>query len=190
MMVPVNADGLHEASEAIEQGSRAGTRMIRAFRGHQFFLLWGVLWVLMPLTFEYLPPERWWACGALGTLGGVSTGALIWRQSGRFQKRPEPRFYAALCGLAAAGLLGLAILAPADIGEAGAKARYAYVSLLAMACYVLAGAWFRYSLYWFGLAMIAATALGFFVFHRVFWYWMSAATGLPIIILGLVTRLR
>lgn len=183
--------GLEDIRQAMREAGDAGRQIAQGFRGHRFMMLWGVLWVLMPMSFVALPPSQWWVCGALAMFGGLASMAIgIW-QSRYVRSRPDRYFLAAMVGILAFAALGfLLLLAAVPGGRLDAKVAYAYGCLTAMAVYVLAGAWYRYFLYGFGLVMMAAIAVGFFAFRDQFWFWMAGATGVPLILAGVYERYR
>lgn len=183
--------GLEDVRQAMREADGTGREIAKGFRGHRFMILWGVLWVLMPLSFEFLPQRQWWVCPALAMFGGVASMAIgIW-QSRFVRSRPDRHFQAAMIGILAYAALGfIVLLQTAPGGRLDAKIAYAYGCLSAMAIYVLAGAWFRYFLYWFGLVTMAVTAVGLFAFRDIFWYWMALGTGIPLILAGVYERYR
>jgi hypothetical protein len=173
-----------EAWDALNEGARAGEDMARGHRGHRYFILWGAIWVAMPLIFHYRPPEDWWMVSALAAAGGVISAFIGWREGSRMRSKIDWRFVGAAAALAAFAVLGAMILRP----PADAAALYAFICIAFMAGYALAGAWFGYFLYGLGLVLMTVIAVGYFAFHDVFWWWMALGTGVPLILTGLYVR--
>jgi hypothetical protein len=65
---------------------------------------------------------------------------------------------------------------------------FAYIGLLVMLCYVIAGIWFDSYLLWLGLVVAALIVVGLFFFHSIFWWWIAFFGGGSLIATGFYVR--
>jgi hypothetical protein len=161
------------ALAAIEASRSTMRKIVRSHRGHYYLWLWGVIWVAMALLAEFrghsgLKLGNWLALA--GTVGSFTIGFL---QTAHLRAPIDFRFL----GLIAA-IIGFAIVGPFVLrGPADPKAGFAYVALVVMLCYIVAGLWFDVYLLWLGLAIAALVLLGLFCFNSYFWWWIAVFGG-------------
>lgn len=88
-------------------------------------------------------------------------------------------------------MLGFGLLWPTVLGVAGPDQSmrvFAFIALLAMQAYVLAGIWFDSYLLAIGLVVSVLILVGLFVFPSVFWLWFAIFCGGPTVLSGFVVR--
>ena len=68
------------------------------------------------------------------------------------------------------------------------QAIFAYIGLVAMLCYIIAGIWFDTYLVWLGLVMTALILVGLFLFSSIFWWWIAIFGGGTLIVTGFYIR--
>ena len=168
------------ALAAIQTSREAMRSAVRAHRGHYHLWLWGVIWIALALLAEFrgqggvhLFP---WLCAA----GIVGSGILGIIQSSQVRAPVDRRFLAVLAAVALFAFLAPLVLhaSPDD------KAVFAYVGLVAMVCYIIAGIWFDLYLVWLGLVIAVLILVGLFVFSTFFWWWIAVFGGGTMILTG------
>jgi hypothetical protein len=82
-----------------------------------------------------------------------------------------------------AALWPLVLRAPADN-----QSIFAYIGLVVMLCYIIAGIWFDTYLLWLGLGMAALILVGLLCFSGIFWWWIAVFGGGPLIVTGFYIR--
>jgi len=168
----------------VEAARSAMRRVIRAHRGHYHLWIWGVLWVMMPLTAQlggdsaarFFP----WICLA----GGIASAWAGFTQGRQIRMTRNTRFLgvlAALIGFAA--LFPFVLRAPFDV-----RTGYAYMCLVAMQGYVVAGLWTDSYLLWLGIVVTVLVIAGLFLFPGIFWVWMAVFGGGSLILSGFYVR--
>ncbi|TVR53924.1 MAG: hypothetical protein EA425_02665 [Puniceicoccaceae bacterium] len=159
--------------------------MAWTIQGNAHLMLWGVLWILMPLGFWLLPVEAYGWVAALPALGAIGSFLIGLRSRSRLQACfPRPFWHSAL------GLGLFAVAVPLVLRPVSAEALYAYIALVAMAAYMVLAAWTDDLLFWIGLALTLAIAVGYLAAGAWFWPWMALFTGAPLLATGLYIRLR
>jgi hypothetical protein len=168
----------------VDSARAAMRHAIRAHRGHLHLWIWGAAWVAMPLTVHFGGSEAGrffpWICLAAGT-ASVATGFT----QGRQVRTPVNfRFLGVL-----AAVLGFAALFPFVLQASfDLRTSYAYACLVAMQTYVVAGLWTDTYLLWLGIAVTVLILIGLLLFPSVFWLWMAAFGGGPLIATGFYVR--
>ena len=168
----------------VEQARTAMRRAIRAHRGHFYLWIWGATWIAMPLTAHFLGDNAVRYFGLIcvpGTSASIAVGLAQRRQvSGAGSQR--------LFGVLAA-ILGFAALFPFVLhGQTDARGYYAYACLAAMQGYVVVGLWADTYLFWLGLFVTAMILVGLFLLPGIFWLWMAACAGGPLLLTGFYVR--
>lgn len=176
----------HEAASAlasIDDARLTMRRALRAHRGHFHLWIWGAAWIAMPLlvwqggerAMRHFP----WIC----LVGALLSAGVAWGQSRQVKIPINARFVCALLAVIAFG-----VLFPLVLGVRDARALFAYICLLAMQAYVVAGLWTDTYLLWLGLVVCGFILLGYFVFPEMFWPWMAACGGGSLILTGFYVR--
>ena len=161
------------ALAAIESSRSVMRQIVRTHRGHYYLWLWGVIWAAMALLAEFKGNDGLrlgnWLC-----IAGSGASFLIgFLQSTRLRAPLDRRFL----GLIAV-IIGFGVILPFVLrGPADAKASFAYVALISMLCYIVAGLWFDVYLFWLGLAVTALILVGLFCFRDYFWWWVAIFGG-------------
>ena len=172
------------ALAAIQTSRETMRSAIRAHRGHYHLWLWGVVWVGMAMLAEFrgltgirlLP----WLCAA-GVAGSTVLGAI---QSSQIRGPIDKRFLGVLAAVILfSALWPLVLRAPVND-----QAIFAYIGLVAMLCYIIAGIWFDTYLVWLGLVMTALILVGLFLFSSIFWWWIAIFGGGTLIVTGFYIR--
>jgi hypothetical protein len=172
------------ALAAIRASREVMRSAVRAHRGHYHLWLWGVIWIAMALLAEFrgLAGIRLfpWLCAA----GIAGSGILGFIQSSQVRAPVDRRFLAVLAVVVLFASLGPLVLhaSPDD------KALFAYIGLVAMLCYMIAGIWFDLYLLWLGLVIAVLILVGLFVFSAFFWWWIAIFGGGTMILTGCYIR--
>jgi hypothetical protein len=172
------------ALAAIQTSRDAMRSAIRAHRGHYHLWLWGAVWIGMAMLAEFrgqagihLFP---WLCVA-GIAGSMALGAIQGRQiRGPVDKR--------FLGVLAAVVLFSALWPMVLRAPFNDQAMFAYLGLVSMLCYIIAGIWFDTYLVWLGLVMTVLILVGLFLFPTIFWWWIAIFGGGTLIITGFYIR--
>ena len=186
-MHSISPDDAQGALRAIEESRVAMRRAVRAHRGHLHLWLWGAIWVAMALTVHF-HGERATRLFPFIVLPGVivSIGIGIY-QSRQIRSPFDKRFLGAL-----ACLLEFGALWPFVLGVGGGPSAdirvFAFIALLVMQLYVLAGIWFDNYLLAIGLGVSALILTGLFVFPQIFWLWFAICCGGPVVLSGFIVR--
>ena len=177
-----------EAQRALRNidASRAAIRSaVRTHRGHYHLWLWGVIWVIMALLAHVrgvagvrLFP---WITGA----GVIAAFFIGWWQSGQVRASVDRRLLAAIGLLFVFGLF----VWPFVLGlPRSNEVIFAYLALLCMQAYVVAGLWMDSYLFWTGLVVSALILVGLLLFPAVFWLWFAIFGGGTLILTGFYVR--
>ena len=172
------------ALAAIQTSRETMRSAIRAHRGHYHLWLWGVIWIGMAMLAEFrgqagihLFP---WLCVA-GIAGSMALGFV---QGSQIRGSVDKRFLGVLFAVILFSALWPAVLrAPYHD-----QALFAYLGLVAMLCYIIAGIWFDTYLVWLGLVMTAFILVGLFCFSAFFWWWIAIFGGGTLIVTGFYIR--
>jgi hypothetical protein len=176
-----------EATRALAaiQASRETMRSaVRAHRGHYHLWLWGLIWIAMAMLAEFRGPAGIrllpWVC-----LAGVAGSFVLGFLQGRQIRMPlDRRFLGVLAAVVVfSALWPLLFRAPADN-----QTIFAYIGLVVMLCYIIAGIWFDSYLFWLGLVMAALILVGLWCFPGIFWWWIAIFGGGPLIATGFYIR--
>lgn len=166
--------------------ARAAMRsVIRAHRGHFHLWIWGVAWIAMPLiahvrgddAARYFP----WIC-----LPAAVASALVGFTQARQIRAPANLRFVAVIGV----LIAFAVAFPLVLQvRADARLIYAYICLVVMQTYVVAGIWTDTYLLWLGAIVSALVLAGVFVVSpALFWPWMALCGGGSLVLTGFYVR--
>ena len=117
-------------------------------------------------------------------VGVAGSGVLGFVQGRQIRLPVDKRFLGVLAAVMLFALLAPVILHP----QADERAIFAYIGLVAMLDYVIAGIWFDVYLLWLGLAVAALILVGLFVFPAFFWWWVAVFGGGTLILTGVYVR--
>ena len=176
-----------EAAAALAhvEDARATMRhVIRAHRGHYHLWIWGFSWIAMPLT-AYFWGDHAARYFALICLGCAIPSIWVGFSQGRQIRMPaNARFLGVI-----AALIAFAVLFPFVLrAQFDVRTIYAYLCLVAMQGYVVAGLWTDSYLLWLGIIVTVLLLVGIFVFPGVFWLWMAGFGGGSLIATGFYVR--
>ena len=168
----------------IEDARASMRRAIRDHRGHLHLWIWGGTWIAMPLLAHFRGDQaaRYfpWIC----LVGGVLSGAAGFTQSRQIRRPSNGRFIAVMAMVwVFAALFPFVLRAPAD-----PRSIYAYLCLVAMLTYVIAGLWTDTYLLWVGLIVTALVLAGVFLFPGIFWLWMAVFGGGTLVLTGFYVK--
>jgi hypothetical protein len=176
-----------DAAAALAEVNRARATMrraIRANRGHWHLWIWGAAWIVMPLAAQFGGDgaAHWFG---LICLPGIIASTVIGLTQARQIKTPLDRRLVAVLTT----LFLFAAIFPFVLGvRADARTLYAYLCLVFMQAYVVAGLWTDTYLLWLGLVVTALILAGLFVSPGVFWPWMAVCGGGPLLLTGFYVR--
>jgi hypothetical protein len=168
----------------IARARAAMRRAIREHRGHWHLWIWGAAWIAMPAMAQVLGDNAVrffpWIC-VVGAVLSFAVGVTQGRQiklpfSGRF------------LGMLGAVLLFAAIFPFVLHARPDSKEIYAYVCLVAMQGYVIAGLWTDTYVLWLGLFVTALILVGSFFLPGMFWLWMAVCGGGSLVLTGFYVR--
>jgi hypothetical protein len=184
---PVSREEASRALREIDQSREAIRRAIRAHRGHFHLWLWGAIWIAMALAAHFYG-QRATRSFPFFVLPGVIASTVIGIYQGRQIRAPfDKRFLAALACMLVFGLLWPVILGGPRPPSADIRL-FAFIALLAMQVYVLAGIWFDSYLLTIGLVVSVLILIGLFVFPQIFWVWFAIFCGGPVVLYGFLVR--
>jgi hypothetical protein len=172
------------ALAAIQASREAMRSAVRAHRGHYHLWLWGLIWIAMAMLAEFRGPAgvRLFPWLSLGGVAGSFVLGFI--QGSQIRMPVDKRFLGVLAAVIFfAALWPLVLRAPADN-----QTIFAYLGLVVMLCYIIAGIWFDTYLLWLGLVMTALILVGLFCFTGLFWWWIAVFGGGPLIATGFYVR--
>jgi hypothetical protein len=168
----------------IDAARGAMRQAIRAHRGHYHLWIWGAAWIAMPLA-AYFGGDAKARFFPLICLAGAILSALTGFTQSRQLRRPvNPRFVSMFGAIWVFGLLFPFVLrTPLEV-----RTLYAYLCLLAMQSYVVAGLWTDTYLLWVGLVVTLFVLIGLFFFPALFWLWMAIFGGGSLVLTGFYVR--
>jgi hypothetical protein len=172
------------ALAAIQTSRDAMRSAIRAHRGHYHLWLWGLVWIAMAMLAEYRGPAGVRLFPWLSLAGIAGSSVLGFLQGRQIRMPVDKRFLGVLAAVVLfAALWPLVLRAPVND-----QVIFAYLGLVAMLCYVIAGIWFDSYLLWLGLVVAALILVGLFCFAGIFWWWIAVFGGGPLIVTGFYIR--
>jgi hypothetical protein len=181
---PAEAD---RALREVADSRAAMRRAIRAHRGHAYLWIWGAAWIAMPLLVHFFGRRGFAFFPFVIFPAAFLSLAIGVLQSRQIRAPLDKRFLGAI-----ATILGFGILWPFVLGGAGyspdESRNFAFICLLIMQVYVLAGIWFDNYLLFIGLLVSALILIGLFCFADIFWLWFAVLCGGPVFLSGFVVR--
>ena len=172
------------ALDAVEDARTAMRHAIRAHRGHFHLWIWGAAWVAMPLVAHFGGERAARYFPWIALVAGVASTLVGFAQSRQIRAPINRRFLGVIAAIAAfAVLFPFVLQVRADV-----RGIYAYICLVAMQAYVIAGLWTDSYLLWLGMIVSALVVVGLFVFPGIFWLWMAVCGGGTLIGSGFYVR--
>lgn len=167
-----------EAAAALAEIDGA-TGQIRERRSYHvsgpILMVWGVAWAVGYSGMGLLPEPQWgWVWLAVNTLGVIATIVIAGRASGKSASASPGswRMFAMMASILAfvAAVLNL-------FGTENLNAVIAFPGVLAGMIYALVGIWGPRRYLWVGVAVFAASLVGYFAFPDILAFWMAAVGG-------------
>ncbi|HEY3755057.1 MAG TPA: hypothetical protein VGL42_02800 [Opitutaceae bacterium] len=191
MSDPITPEEAAEALRLIDASRAAFRAAVGAKRGYQHLWIWGAVWATQCLYIQLAPIVHAWVPNSL-CVAGIIGSLLVGRNQARAFRAPrDRRFFAALAAIIGFGVFvwPFIFLGHHPLSEQGAsQTLFAYVSLIAMQCYVLAGIWFDNHLLWVGSLVSVLIVVGYVFFIAWFWWWMALFAGGTLIASGFYIR--
>ena len=160
-----------------------------------YFLIWGVVYILVPLIILFFPHQAPWAANMLVPLGAIATGILGSRSP--IQSELGSRIWIFWVVAFAFAPIWVIILGGNKFPDLSisvdGRQTWAFGVTIAMMVYILMGLVFRSRLLiGLGIGITALTLAAFFIAweHTAFWTWMAVFTGGPLLVSGLLCRFR
>ena len=148
-------------------------------------ILWGVIWLLGYTAMGLLPPERWglvWApADVIGIIATLVFSSRVGKKGGI-----KGMSWRVIGGMVLVMVFCSALFAmvhPSDL-----NIYLAFPGLLTGTIYTALGLWRMTRYLWIGVAVIAASMVGFFAFPAILPYWMAVTGGGGLILAGLLFR--
>jgi hypothetical protein len=161
---------------------------IRAYCGHWYLWLWGVIWLGMASLGQFLGIAAVPFINGLAAIGIAASILIGFVQSGQIRAPLDRRFLTALGALILFGyFVWPVVLGPPHRSDALIRFS-AYYSLVPMQAYILAGIWFDNFLLWVGVLISISILLGLFAFSAIFWLWIAVFGAAPLILSGFYVR--
>jgi hypothetical protein len=176
-----------EAAAALADIDRTRAAMrhaIREQRGHVHFWIWGAAWAAMPLSAQLFGDDFARHFWIFSVVAGVFSGRVAAVQATRVRMPANNQFFAMMGVLIAFSVIFLLVLRVLP----NMKTLYAYICLVIMQSYVVAGLWTDRYLLWVGILISALILLGLWFFPGIFWLWMAFFGGGALIATGFYVR--
>ncbi len=168
----------------IEMARVTMRRVIRDHRGHYHLWIWGVAWVVMPLTAHFGGDNAARFFPFICAAGGLLSFITGFTQARQIRRPANGRFMAVMATVwVFAALYPFVLRTPFD-----SRTLYAFLCLVAMQTYVIAGLWMDSYLLWLGIIVTVLVLAGVFLFPGIFWLWMAACGGGSLILSGFYVR--
>lgn len=171
--------------QAIEESRSALRSTLRARRGHHHLWLWGGAWSFMAALVQFQGPAGARFFPWIAAAGMVASFLIGWRQNHQIRTPVDRRFIAVLAAALGFGLFWPTLLLTSRPTN---EVIFAYIGLLAMQAYVIAGVWFDTYLTWVGLLVTALIIVGYFFLLPWFWLWIGFVVGGTLIGTGFYVR--
>lgn len=168
----------------VDSARAAMRRAIRDHRGHFHLWIWGLAWVVMPLLAHVYgdPAAKWF--GAVCFVAGLASSAVGFLQGRQIRQEVNYRLIGAIAALIAFAAACLFVLQT----HPTLKSLYAYICLIVLQGYVVAGLWTDTYLFWLGLVVAVLVLIGYFFLPDIFWIWMALFGGGSLIATGFYVR--
>jgi hypothetical protein len=194
----MNTQNKIKASEAQEallmmEASERELRSLETKDAGGYFLIWGVIYILVPLLVLFAPHQAPWAANMLIVIGAISTGVLGSRSPVRSELGDRIwTFWVVAFAFAPIWIIILGGNKFPDLSiSLDSRQVWAFGVTIAMLVYVLMGLVFKSKLLiGLGFGITALTLAAFFVAWEptAFWTWMAVFTGGPLFIAGVLCR--
>ncbi len=185
-----------EASQALEEIGRAGSRMSRLSTYGDIapmFLLWGVIWLVANLVTEFQPAlsGRAWLAGEI--VGTPLTLFLVVRQARHRGARirqtgGDPKAIGGRYALMGAAVFGFFTSMMVVVWPLNARQADAFISLFFAFAYAIGGVFGGWRLMAIGGVTAAAILFGYLELTTHFYLWMGLVGGGALIVGGLWLR--
>lgn len=174
--------------DSINQSRTAMRTAIRAYCGHWYLWLWGLIWLGMALLGQLLGNRAMPFMNGLCLIGLASSFLIGFIQSGQIRAPLDRRFLATLGALILFGYFVWPIVLGSPHRSDAFIRLFAYYALVPMQVYVIAGIWFDNCLLWIGALISLSILLGLFFFSAIFWIWFAAFAAIPLLLSGFYVR--
>jgi hypothetical protein len=174
--------------DSINQSRTAMRTAIRAYCGHWYLWLWGLIWLGMALLGQLLGNRAIPFINGLCLIGLASSFLIGFIQSGQIRALLDRRFLATLGALILFGYFVWPIVLGSPHRSDAFSRLFAYCALVPMQVYVIAGIWFDNCLLWIGALISLSILLGLFFFSAIFWIWFAAFAAIPLLLSGFYIR--
>lgn len=177
-----------EAQSALKDIEKTENRTAASQHGRAsapYLIMWGIIWAIGYAATASMPQLSWvWlSLIAGGIIGSVILSVLQSRTMGRGREFGW-RYFASFGALGVFLFVLMSIVQPLDYDQVSA-----IFPLVIGVFYCFLGIWTKgWRMLPLGLALIGLTALGYFVFHAYFIYWMAGVGGGGLIVGGLWLR--
>ncbi len=167
-------------------------KAIASAYANPLLILWGMLWIIAYTTTHFYLYYAFHIFTAMAAVGGLGTAIIVWvfHSKGPIQETSSPRlgrriaiFWILLCVYIP---IWLFLLAPFSGLQCNA-----FICTASMFAYIVMGLWFdsRFMII-LGLALTAATLVGFYILRDFYCLWMAFVGGGALLGTGLYIRLR
>jgi hypothetical protein len=175
-----------EAALAEVERARATMRqVIRSHRGHHHLWIWGLVWIIMPLTAFFCGDQAVRYFGLMCIPGAIASVVVGLRQGRQITAGPGAgRVLTAIAALLVFGAAFPFVLH----ASSNPRGLYAYSCLVAMQSYVVAGLWTDTYLLRLGLFVSVLILIGYFWLPGIFWLWMAVCGGGSLLASGFYVR--
>ena len=184
MPLQVSPQEAAAALDEINQTRAAMRRVVREHRGHVHFWIWGGSWVAMPLSAQLFGEEFCRHFWIFAMVAGIISGRVAAEQGARVRMPVNSHFGKMMTVLIVFSLLFLIVLRVMP----DMKTLYAYICLVIMQSYVVAGLYTDTYLFWVGILISILILVGLFYFPFIFWLWMAVFGGGSLIATGFYVR--
>ena len=177
-----------DAAQALSDiaSARGRSRVLAGYSvAGPILVIWGIIWLAAYTAMGILPAVQWglvWVPGdAIGIVATILLSRRANRQAGIKGTTWRLLGLMALVVVFSAGLF--AMVRTSDI-----NVYFAFPGLLTGTIYTALGLWRMTRYLWVGIAVIAASLIGFFAFAAILPYWMAVVVGGGLIVSGLLFR--
>ena len=186
----VSQEEAKESLSAVRDATVRTQRAIASAYANPLLILWGMLWIIAYTTTHFYLSYAFHIFTAMAMVGGVGTAVicLVFHSKGPVQETSGPRlgwriavFWILLYVYIP---IWLFLLAPFSGLQCNA-----FICTASMFAYVVMGLWFdsRFMIV-LGLALTAATLIGFYILRDIYCLWMAIVGGGTILGTGLYIR--
>lgn len=188
----VSQEDARESLSTVHDVTIQTQRAIASVYTNPILILWGVLWIIAFTTTHFYLAYAFHIFMAMAAVGGVGTAVICWifHSKAPIQETSGPKLgwriaiFWILLGVYIP--IWLFLLAPFSGMQCNA-----FISTVGLFAYIVMGLWFdnRFMIM-LGLALTAATLVGFYILRDFYCLWMAFVGGGAILGAGLYIRLR